>query len=261
MKLDEMRAMIAFTRPVPASIVDCELTHLERQPIDAERAARQHDDYENVLRSLGCEVTRLPGLPGHPDSVFIEDTALILDECAVIMRPGAESRRGETAGVADALGPLRRLYYIEGPGTLDGGDVLRVGQRIYVGMSTRSNADGARQLANAVSAHGYIVKRVPMRDCLHLKSAASTLPDNSLLLNPAWVDAASFDGARHLSVHPDEPESANVLVVGDVVLTPASASRTRELLAAAGHATIAVDGSELAKAEGGLTCCSLILNS
>lgn len=253
--------MIAFTRPVPPSLANCELTHLDRQPIDVARAARQHDDYENALRSLGCEVTRLPGLPDHPDSVFIEDTAVVLDECAIITRPGAPSRRGEVAGVTDALRPLRRLYYIEGPGTLDGGDVLRVGRRLYVGMSTRSDADGARQLADAVAQLGYIVKRVTMRDCLHLKSAVSTLPDDTLLLNPAWVDAASFDGAPHLSVHRQEPESANVLVVGDVVVIPASARETGRMLEAAGHATVAVEASELAKAEGGLTCCSLILNS
>src|SRR5687767_1712424 len=251
--------MIVFTRPVPDSITECELTHLVRQPVDVANARRQHAEYESALRNLGCNVRQLPALHDHPDSVFIEDTALVFDECAVITRPGAESRRGETADVAEALRPLRRIYHIEGPGTLDGGDVLRVGGRLYVGASTRSNEDGARQLADALGAHGYSVKRVPMRDCLHLKTAVSTLPDDTVLLDPRCVDADCFDGTRSLEVHPVEPQGANVLVVGDVVIVPASAPRTRDALAAAGYKTMQLDASELAKAEGGLTCCSLLL--
>lgn len=253
--------MIAFTRPVPDSLVHCELTHIARTPIDVANARRQHAQYEAMLGSVGCDVRSLPALHDHPDSVFIEDTALVFDECAVITRPGAESRRGETAAVAEALRPLRRLYHIEGPGTLDGGDVLRVGKRIYVGASTRSNEDGARQLADALSPHGYSVTRTPMRDCLHLKTAVSTLPHGVLLLDPRCVDEASFDGARAIHVHPDEPEAANVLSVGDVVILPASAARTRAALDDAGYTTMFVDASELAKAEGGLTCCSLLLSS
>lgn len=252
--------MIAFTRPVPPGIADCELTHRERQPIDVARATRQHEGYERALRSLGCEVIRLSALPEHPDSVFIEDTAVVLDECAIVTRPGAESRRGEVAGVEEALRPHRRLYHIEAPGTLDGGDVLRVGRRLYVGESTRSNDDGARQLADAVASHGYTVKRAPLRGCLHLKSAVSALPDGTLLLDPACVDAMSFD-SEFLCVHPDEPEAANVLVIGDTIITAAGASHTRAMLDAAGYTTAAVDASELAKAEGGLTCCSLIVNA
>jgi dimethylargininase len=138
--------MIAFTRPVPDSVMDCELTHIARAPIDVANARRQHTEYQQALRSLGCEVRELPALHDHPDSVFIEDTALVFDECAVITRPGAESRRGETAGVAEALKPYRRLYHIEAPGTLDGGDVLRVGKRVYVGDSspTRSRRTAIR---------------------------------------------------------------------------------------------------------------------
>jgi dimethylargininase len=251
--------VIAFTRPVPLSLANCELTHLERQPIDVAAAIRQHCEYEEALRSLGCEVMRLSGLPGHPDSVFVEDTAVVLDECAIITRPGAESRRGEVTGVADALRPLRRLYHIEAPGTLEGGDVLRVGKRLYVGASTRSNEDGARQLTDAVAPYGYSVKRVPIRECLHLKTAVSALLEESIILDPRCVDAAGFDGARVMHVHPDEPEAANVLVIDDVVIIPASAPRTREMLESAGVRTVAVDASELAKAEGGLTCCSLLL--
>lgn len=253
--------MIAFIRPVPDGISQCELTHLERQPIDVGNARRQHAEYERALRTLGCDVRQLAALHDHPDSVFVEDTALVFDECAVVTRPGAESRRGETDSVAEALRPLRRLYHIEAPGTLDGGDVLRIGKRLYVGASTRSNEDGARQLADALAAHGYSVTRAPMRDCLHLKSAVSALPNGVLLLNPAFVDAESFDGARNIHVHPDEPNAANVLVIGETVVVPASAPRTRKRLDAAGYVTTAMDASELAKAEGGLTCCCLLLSS
>jgi dimethylargininase len=251
--------MIALTRPVPDSLVNCELTHIPRTPIDVANARRQHAEYEHTLRTLGCEVRQLPALHDHPDSVFIEDTALVLDECAVITRPGAESRRGETEGVEAALKPLRRVFHIEAPGTLDGGDILKVGKRLYVGASTRSNEDGARQLADALGSHGYSVKRVPMRGCLHLKTAVSTLPNDVLLLDPRCVDAEEFDGTRAIHVHPDEPEGANVLVVGDAVVVPSSAPRTREALAKAGYRAIELDASELAKAEGGLTCCSLLL--
>ena len=253
--------MIALTRPVPDSVAQCELTHIARSPIDVANARRQHAAYEGVLRSLRCDVQQLSALHDHPDSVFIEDTALVFDECAVITRPGAESRRGETASVAEALKPLRRLYHIDAPGTLDGGDVLRVGKRLYVGASTRSNEDGARQLADALSPYGYSVTRTPMRGCLHLKTAVSTLPNGVLLLDPRCVDPESFDGARCIHVDHDEPEAANVLVVGETVVLPASAPRTREMLNAAGYRTVAVDASELAKAEGGLTCCSLLLSS
>lgn len=251
--------MIAFTRPVPPSIANCQLTHLERQAIDVATAIRQHCEYEELLRTLGCDVRQLPPLPHHPDSVFIEDTAIVLDECAVITRPGAESRRGEVDGVADALRSFRRLYHIEAPGTLDGGDILRVGKHIYIGESTRSNPDGARQLADAVAPYGYTVKRVPIRGCLHLKTAVSVLPEDSLIIDPRCVDAENFDGAYCIHVPPDEAEAANVLVVGDVVVVPASGTRTREALDAEGFRTVTVDASELAKAEGGLTCCSLLL--
>lgn len=164
-------------------------------------------------------------------------------------------------GVADALRPLRRLYHIEAPGTLDGGDVLRVGKQLFVGASTRSNEDGARQLADALASHGYSVKRVPIRECLHLKTAVSALPDESIILDPRCVDAEQFDVGRFMHIHPDEPEAANVLAIDGVVVIPASAPRTRELLESAGFRTVAVDASELAKAEGGLTCCSLLLRS
>ena len=251
--------LLALTRPVPPNVGDCELTHLERQPIDWRRATEQHDVYEAALRSLGCEVRRLDGVPQQPDSVFIEDTAIVLDELAIIARPGAESRRGEIAGVAAALTEYRDVSCIEAPATLDGGDVLRVGRRLYVGLSTRSNQEAVDQLSAITKPFGYTVTSVVPRDCLHLKTAVSTLPDDRLLLNPRMVEASALGGAPYIEVDVAEPHAANVLSVGSTILAPASTPRTRKKLESLGYVVVSVDASELAKAEGGLTCCSLLL--
>ncbi|OLE57972.1 MAG: hypothetical protein AUG74_17625 [Bacteroidetes bacterium 13_1_20CM_4_60_6] len=254
-------SLLALTRPVPPTITECELTHLEREPISFDRAARQHEEYEAALRTLGCTVTRIAGAPEHPDSVFIEDAAIVLDECAVITRPGAESRRGETEAVANALDAYRPLLRITAPETLDGGDVLRVGCRLWVGLSSRSTAGGAKQLGGFLKRFGYRVDTADVRDCLHLKTAVSALPDGRLLLNPRMVDSWTLDAASPIEVDPAEPFAGNVLCVGDTVLCPASAPLTRARLDAQGYKTAAVDASELAKAEGGLTCCSLVFNT
>jgi dimethylargininase len=251
--------LLALTRAVPPSIVRCELTHLAREPIDVERAAAQHEAYLSMLDRLGCTVERLPDEPDHPDSVFVEDTAVVFDELAVIARPGAESRRAETQSVAAALAKYRELACIEAPGTLDGGDVLRVGRRVYVGVSGRTNVEGVRQLAELIARHGYHVARIDVRGCLHLKSAVTAVGDDTLLINPQWVDGSHFRGLQRLDVHPDEPLAANVLAVEDTVVCAAAAPRTRALLEARGFAVESVDVSELAKAEAGVTCCSLIL--
>jgi len=249
--------LLALTRPVPPSIAECELTHLKREPIYWTRATEQHRQYEAALVSLGCRVEHLPAQPALPDSVFVEDTAVVVDECAVIARPGAPSRRAETATVSKALGDYRKLSRIEAPGTLDGGDVLQLGRRIFVGLSSRTNADGAGQLAAFLQPFEYTVQTTAIRECLHLKSAVSTLPDGRLLLNPRFADGAAF-GAPWLEIDPSEPLAANVLCVGKTVLCSAAAARTRNLLQAEGYEVAAVDASELAKAEAGLTCCSIV---
>ena len=253
--------LLALTRPVPPTIAQCELTHLAREPISFERASAQHKLYEAALRRFGCTVQRIAGAPGAPDSVFIEDTAVVLDECAVITRPGAVSRRGETAEVESALRAYRPLLHIREPDTLDGGDVLRVGRRLWVGLSSRSTAGAAKQLGDLLAPFGYRVSTATVRDCLHLKTAVSALPDGRLLLNPRMVDLPDFDGLANLAVDAAEPFGGNVLFVGSTVLCAESAPRTRALLDQQGYKTTAVDASELAKAEGGLTCCSLLLTA
>jgi len=252
---------IAITRGVSPAIGHCELTHLERSPIDLDVARAQHDLYERVLRDLGCLVEHLTEEPDFPDSVFVEDIAVVLDEVAIITRPGAESRRGERSSIERALEPHRRLVHIQAPGILDGGDVLVVQKDIYVGLSSRSDDEAVHQLRVIVADLGYTVTGVEVRGCLHLKSAVTAVSDDTLLINPDWIDAADLPGHAFIQVDPTEPNAANVVRVGDTVLFAADFPRTGERLSAAGFDALPVDASELAKAEGALTCCSLIFDA
>ncbi len=252
----------AITREVSPALADCELSFVDRTPIDIARAQAQHDAYCRALQSLGCEVIRLPAEAQFPDSVFVEDVALAFDEVAVATRPGAESRRDEGAAVLKALGSFRRVLRIEAPGTLDGGDVLRIGKRVFVGASARSNAAGRAQLLTLFAPFGYSVESVPTRDCLHLKSAVTQVAEDAVLINPAWLaDTAPFAGYRQIEVDPDEPHAANAVRVGDKLLYPDGFPRTLARLQAAGIAVTTVDVSELQKAEGAVTCCSIVLRS
>lgn len=257
--------IIAITREVSPAMVNCELTHFSRQPIDIELAYRQHQAYEDALKTLGCQVQHMPADPELPDSVFVEDAAVVLDEVAIITRPGAISRRPETASIASALKPYRQLYTIEAPGTVDGGDVLCIGKNIYVGLSTRSNMHAIEQMQDILSPHGYVVLGIPVSGCLHLKSAVTLLSKETLLINPAWVDATIFGDMQVIEVDPLEPYGANVLWIGEGVIYPANFPRTRQRVEDAvkklGIGLSMVDVSELQKAEGAVTCCSLILRS
>jgi dimethylargininase len=251
---------LAFTRPVPDSLARCELTHLERAPIDLERARLQHTAYERALADLGCSVIRLPPAHDQPDSVFVEDTILALDEIAIVTRPGATARQGETAVVADAVARHRDLARLTAPATLDGGDVLVLGRTLYVGTGGRTNAAGVEQLAAIVRPFGYDVRSVAMRGCLHLKSAVTQASADAVLLNPAHVDNV-FEGWSAIAVDPAEPAAANVLRVDDTLLAAAAFPRTIERLASRALDVRPVDVSELAKAEAALTCCSVILRA
>ena len=261
--------MLAFTRAVPPSIDRCELTHLARTPIDYTRAVEQHAAYEAMLVRAGCTVQRLPAAPDLPDSVFVEDTAVVFDEIAVIARPGAESRRPEVEAMVAALDPLRRLAFIQPPGTLDGGDVLVTPGKVFVGISGRTNADGARQLATHIAPFGFDVIALPVDGCLHLKSAVTVLANLPpkggsclpLLINPLWIDSHCFADFDLIEVDPSEPAAANVLRINDVVVCAEEHPRTRKRLDARGFVTLSVPAAELAKAEGGVTCCSVIVTS
>ena len=249
--------MIAITKPVPPSIDRCELTHLTREPIDVSRARAQHRLYEQTLERLGCTIERLPMEPGNPDSVFVEDTAIVLPEIAIITRPGAESRRAEVATVAAALRKHRSLAEIEEPGTLDGGDVLVIGKRIFVGISSRTDHDAVRQLKNIAAPFGYGIHPVVVTGCLHLKSAVTQIGEGSVLLNPAWIDSQCF--SDYDVVEAGEANGANALFIAGRVIVASAFPRTHERLERRGFAVESIDASELAKAEGALTCCSVIV--
>ncbi|MGD0484225.1 MAG: dimethylargininase [Gemmatimonadales bacterium] len=255
--------LVALTREVSPAIGRCELTHLPRVPIDAAVAAVQHRAYRSALADLGCEVVVLPAEAGFPDSVFIEDTAVVVDEVAVVLRPGAASRQGETPAVATALAEYREIAMIGAPGSVDGGDVLRIGRTLYVGCAEagRSNATGIAQLEAALAPFDYRVQAVPVRGCLHLKSAVTQVATATLLINREWVDAGAFAHVAYVDVHPGEPRAANALLVGGAVIYPASHPRTAERLAKRGIVVRTVDVSELEKAEGAVTCCSVIFEA
>lgn len=252
---------IAITRPVSPALEHCELSFLQRNPIDIELAATQHHAYQQALAACRCTVRALPVEPDLADSVFVEDAAIVLDEVAVITRPGAASRRAETTSVATALREYRELVEIASPATLDGGDVLRIGRTLYVGASARSNPAGIEQLAQLLGRFSYQVRAVPLQGCLHLKTAVTQVAPDLLLLNPDWVDAKHFPGMKVLHVAHSEPHAANALLINDTVIYPSSCPQTGAQLTKHGIRVLNVDMSETEKAEGGVTCCSLVFNA
>ena len=256
-----MPKSVAITRAVSPAFAACELTHLTRVPIDLEVARGQHRAYEQALIDAGCLVERLDTAPDMPDSVFVEDIAIVLDELAIITRPGAESRRREVPAVVEALAAYRPLHVVEPPGTMDGGDVLVVGRRVFVGRSSRTNEAAVVQMRQILAPYGYTVCDTVVRGCLHLKSAVTALADDLLLVNRSWIDESAFNGFSFLDVEPEEPSAANVLQLEDRVIFSASFPRTAERLTQHGLRLQIVDASELAKAEGAVTCCSLIVRS
>jgi dimethylargininase len=251
----------AITRAVSPSINRCELSYLDRMEIDLVKAREQHQGYEDALRAMGLEVISLPPEPDLPDSVFVEDPAIVLDELAVLARPGAPSRRRETETIASALKPFRKLEFIAAPATLEGGDVMRVERTLYVGASARSNAEGAEQLADILRPFGYAVKRVGISGCLHLKSACTYLGGGIVLANRDWVDIEALDGLGFIDVAPQEPHAANVLTHNGAALLPDCFPATAETVSSLGLKIIPLNISELRKAEAGVTCSSLVFQA
>jgi dimethylargininase len=254
-----MRLDIALTRDVPRSIARCELTFVDRVPIDYERAVAQHRDYCGRLEALGLEVLRLPADESCPDCCFVEDAAVVLDELAVLASPGTPSRRGESPAIEAALLPYRRIERIELPATLEGGDVLVVGRRIFVGLTTRTNEAGALALRRIAAPSGYEVVPVRVPGCLHLKSAVTALDEGTLLANRAWLDTAPLKAFRVVDVAPEEPGAANVLRVRGAIWAHPGFPRTLDRLDREGYRVTPVDISEFLKAEAALTCKSLLL--
>ena len=252
---------IAITHTPPASLERGERSFVGRDPIDMVRARAQHAAYCTLLAELGCSVTTLSVNASFADAVFVEDAALIFDELAVTTSPGAESRRGEVAGIEAELKKHRTIARIEYPATLDGGDVVVAGRMVLVGKSARTNAAGADSLAAILRPYGYIVRRVGMRDCLHLKSACTALADGRLLVNPAWLDLGDLKGFDIVEIAPFEPFAADVLTIGRSVVSAAEHPQTAALIGALGFDSRTTPLAEFAKAEGGVTCLSLVFVS
>ena len=250
--------LTAITRAVSPALANCELSFISRAPIDLRKARQQHGAYEQLLEKLGARVVSLPAEPDLPDSMFVEDPAIVLDELAVIFPLGTATRRAEVGSLVPALANFRKLEYIALPGTLEGGDVLRIGRKLFVGLTRRSNAEGIRQLAQILAPYDYEVISVPVTGCLHLKSAVTFLGRNTLLANKAWFDTTPLASCDFLEVDPAEPHAANALAISDTVILPLSFPKTRVLVESAGFHVTPLDISELQKAEAGLTCSSLL---
>jgi dimethylargininase len=257
--------LTAITRSVSPAIVRCEISFIEREPIDFARAQEQHHAYELLLERLGARVISLPAEPDLPDSMFVEDPAIVLDELAVILPLGTETRRREAASLAQELSKYRKLESVKLPGTLEGGDVLRIGRKLFVGLTKRSNAEGIRQLDEILKPYDYEVAAVPVTGCLHLKSAVTYLGENTLLANRGWFDNAPFIGNKGgydwIDVDPGEPHAANALALSGTVIFPASFRRTHGRIGSQGFRVMPLDISELQKAESGLTCSSLLFDA
>jgi dimethylargininase len=251
--------LVALTRGVSSSIADCLLTHLTRQHIDTETAISQHRAYEDCLRQVGLHVISLPVEPELPDSVFIEDPAIVLDEIALFGQMGAVKRRAEAKSLAAVLAAVRPLKFMDGPGTIEGGDRVRIGRTLFVGVSGRTNMHGVEQLRTILGPYNYEFRPVQVKSCLHLTTGCSYIGRNTVLMNPDWVDASVFNNFEIISTPPDEPWAANTIAVGDgAILVSASFPRTRELLERRGFEVHLANISELEKAEAGLSCMSLI---
>jgi dimethylargininase len=251
------RPTAAIVRPVSPRLTEAEVTHVARRPVDVDRARAQHAAYCRLLAELDLEVLTAPAAPDHPDGVFVEDTVVVIGGLAVLTRPGAPSRRGEVTTVAPLLA-ARGLRTIEvtAPATLDGGDVLQVGETVFVGRSTRTSPAATAQLRALLTGLGRRVVPVDVSGALHLKTAVTALPDGTLLAVPDRVDVAALGG--HVVTVP-EPAGANVLVVGRTVVVPASAPATADLVADRGWPVRTIDVSEFERVEAGVTCLSVLL--
>jgi dimethylargininase len=253
--------LTAITRAVSPALANCELSFIDRAPIDMAKAREQHRAYENSLAQLGARVISLPAEPELADSMFVEDPAIVLDELAVVFPLGTETRRREAATLAKALAPFRKIEYVTLPGTVEGGDILRVGKKLFVGLTVRTNDEGIRQLRTILDPYGYEVIAARVTGCLHLKSAVTHLGNNVLLANRAWFDTAPFSGFEWVDVDPGEPHAGNALALNGSVLFPASFPKTRTRIEARGFPVLPLDIAELQKAESGLTCSSLIFDA
>jgi len=252
--------MIALTHVPSPNLQACERTYVPHAAIDHARALAQHADYCQFLKECGAEVKTLDVSPELADGVFIEDTAIVLDEVAIICSMGVASRCEEPLRIEPVLRNYRQIVRVERPATIEGGDVLRIGRKLLVGQSCRTNSAGITALSEIAHVHGYEVEAIPVRGCLHLKTACTALPDGRLLVNPAWIDESALQKYHQIPIPAEEPWAANLALVGSTVVMSAEHVRTAELVRGLGFTVRQCDLSEFAKAEGGVTCLSLLIS-
>jgi len=248
----------AITR-IPGDDYPLGLTTSSLPAPDMELTLSQHAAYVNCLESLGLSVTVLPAAPGFPDACFVEDTAVVVREVAVVTRPGAPSRQGEAESMAAPLAAHRTLARITAPGTLDGGDILQVGKRFFIGVSDRTNEEGARQLASILGEHGYKSDVIRVAAGLHLKSSLNYVGENTMLVTADFAGHPAIEGFRQIVCPAGEEYAANTLLVNGTLIMPTGYARTRALLEPLGLPIVELDTSEYRKMDGGLTCLSLRL--
>ena len=256
-----MKRKIALTRGISAGIDRCEVSFIDRVAIDVEKMKQQHRAYEDMLRSMGYEVTQIPADDNCPDCCFIEDTALVLDEIAVITNPGSPARRGEVAGVVSTIEKFRKTVKIEPPATLEGGDVLRIGRNLYVGLTQRTNAAGVEALRKLVEPYGYRVTGVPTPGALHMKSVCTAADERTIVADPTRMDVSAFDGYDIIRIAPEEWMGGDLLPINGTVCIIEGFPKLQSALEARGFKVRAQNMSEFLKAEAGLTCLSLLFEA
>ena len=252
--------MITLTHVISPNIDQCELSFLERTPINYKKAVEQHENYCDLLNDCGLEVIELSMNRSFPDSTFIEDTAVVFDELAIMASVGVESRRGEIPGVESVLGYYRDIQHIRLPATLEGGDVLRIEKKIFVGISPRTNIAGFETIKEILEPFGYQLIPLAINGCLHLKSACVAVDDETLLVNPRWLDLQPLRDFRIIPVPEDEPAAVNSLRIDSTICMHSGHQKTIDLLVNLKFSVKAVDISELLKAEAGMTCSSIIFS-
>jgi dimethylargininase len=260
LRLHYLGMLTALTRAVSSRINECELTFIQRQTIDIERAVRQHRNYQQLLKTLGLNIIELPVDDRCPDCCFIEDTALVLDELAIATRPGSDARRAEVAGVLPTIAKYRKISQVEPPATLEAGDVLRIGRDLFIGITSRTNREGIEFVRKQVAPHGYKVHGVEVPGALHLKSVCTAVNEHTILADSSRIDIKPFADYELIEVPPDEWMAANVLLVQQTVCMHEGFHKTLALLRERQIRVRTVDISEFLKAEAGLTCMSIIFD-
>lgn len=253
--------LTAITHKPSPHLNNCELTFLSAQQIDYQKAQTQHKNYCKMLSDLGANVITLDENLEMPDCAFVEDTAIVFDEIAIITSMGVSSRRGETKVIEKKLEEFRPVKKIELPAQIEGGDVLQIGKSLFVGNSSRTNLEGIEALREIVTSFGYKVFAVEVRGSLHLTTACTALDAETILVNPEWIQTEVFKDLRKINLPQNEPFAANILRIGKTICIHSEFTETAEKIEKLGYKIRQINISEFLKAEAGLTCLSLVFKS